>query len=239
MKKKHAHTEHRAGVVPQEEASEEVLCKKIQDELSKSVFGPEGRKQFSRGLDLILEDLKNHCTPVEWETMQQECTSGVLKWCEMSDQEASSIEELIEKVEQAPDTLQQVLNLSEKTMEAMYQSGLRYFEGKQWQAAKDVFWVLAILSPLRPNLWIALGLMDQQEGKFEEALEHFAKAMLLSDNDLLPYFYVAECYLSNNQKYLAESTLRAALEIHPTEASDTFLQQKQKMQNWLASPTFK
>ena len=80
----------------------------------------------------------------------------------------------------------------------------------RYNDAEAVLFVLSLLAPDRPHIWISLGIA---RGKIEEdselALLAFDQAILLAPNLVEPYYYAASlAYLKNDKerslKYLSE-----------------------------------
>lgn len=203
----------------------------LRAELTSSSMQPP----FSKGLDLAFEDLERHLSKVELQAIQDECLAGIAQWAALDGSSPSDQPDFMRLVENSPDTMQGLLGLSEKTMDALHQAGTRYFENGLFEEAKAVFWMLLALSPLRHTLWIALGFTAKQSGHIKEALDYFTNAILLAPEDLIPYMQAAECHLALHEKTLAEHTLKGALEITPIESQKDL---PQEIRNWLASPTF-
>lgn len=92
-------------------------------------------------------------------------------------------------------TYQDLLEIPEDAMQAMFERAMRYFDEAHFDEAADCFLFLAVLNPMVSNLWIRSGNAEQALERYEEALEAYSMAMLCDADDPFPHYYSAEIYL--------------------------------------------
>jgi tetratricopeptide (TPR) repeat protein len=169
-------------------------------------------RRIMRGTRLIVDDLRGHLSKVEFGKFQEECDHAIGKIAELSQQKGSFSDEMLDKLEEIPDSLYQFLGFSDQTVEWCYQAGLRQYGATHYKEAAEIFLTLSVLCPMKANVWLSLGLSEKQWFHYPEALEAFGMAAIMDGQSPLPLIYSAECYLDSNDSAKAEGLLQCALE---------------------------
>jgi Flp pilus assembly protein TadD len=95
------------------------------------------------------------------------------------------------------------------------EAGIMYRDGKNFQAARDVFSGMKTLFPRHEVPEILLGTVDFQQGNFESAENHYRKALELNSRSALAYAHLGEAALFRKDKESARAHLRTAMTIDP------------------------
>lgn len=173
-------------------------------------LGADIKERIDSGFELIVKDIESNLSQVEIDNIKKEFNEGIPKLCEAINHK---------KEEQAyennlPLSPQVIMCLSNTTIESFYSVGMRYFNGKSFEPASHVFYVLTILDFYRHNLWLAYGLAEQNCGHLEMALQAYAKAALTDGQSPLPYIYSVECCLKIGEEQQATSYIDLALDAY-------------------------
>jgi type III secretion system low calcium response chaperone LcrH/SycD len=99
-----------------------------------------------------------------------------------------------------------------KEAETIYASAYSLYETSQYSQAGDIFLQLIFSNSFEQKYWRGLAASRQMESKFEEALHAWSLVALLVEQDPLPHFYAAECFISLKNKEEALIALLAAEE---------------------------
>ncbi len=96
-------------------------------------------------------------------------------------------------------TLQQHFDISNDTLMTFYNCGQSLFKDEKFDDAAGIFRFLTALNPLFGSFWLALGITEQRQGRFDEALCAYSIAIVADgDRDFLPYLHSVECYLERD-----------------------------------------
>lgn len=109
-------------------------------------------------------------------------------------------------------TIQELFELTDQTIKALYAAAKYLYDKKEYQKAADSFGVLTILNPCYQTFWLALGHSEYFLGHFEQALTAYAMASHLHPEDPHPYIFSAQCYEYLNDKMNAVNSLEVAFE---------------------------
>lgn len=170
------------GLEPQK-----VWEQKLRTNLMDLFSGEAVLNKMNEGFEAISENL----TPVEIEKISEEWRRGVELWIEKS----KSKEE-----KEPPLCLQEIMELSEETLGRFYTAGNYFFEHQEYHKASDIFYVIISLDPRRYNCWMALGLSEVHQQRWEPALISFSMASIMNIESPYPYLYSAECCLRDHRK---------------------------------------
>lgn len=88
----------------------------------------------------------------------------------------------------------------------LYSLGFNLYQREDYFTSKQIFQRLVLSRPHEKKFWMALGACHQMTRQFEEALESWAMASFIENEDPLPHFHATECYLaleSLDDAYLA------------------------------------
>lgn len=185
--------------------SKEVWKKKNSTELMDLFSGGSAMDKTIAGFEAINEDLEVHLSTVDRERISQEWEHGVEAWIAKS-------KKIEEQTTPPPESLMEILELSENTFNDFYQAANRYFKQKDFQKASDAFYSIAGLDARRYNVWISLGLSEAHNQRFEPALISFSIASIIDPAAPEPYLFSAECCLKDNRREEARIYLDLAEE---------------------------
>ncbi len=125
-----------------------------------------------------------------------------------------AIEESIKKIKSSTEqdkSYQQILGLSEATMEAFYQAAKYLYEQQHYEEASALFQLLIALSGKEPLFWLALGNSEYYCQRYESALIAYAIAGHIDPFDPACHLYSCKCYEELRQLDKARNALALAL----------------------------
>lgn len=106
--------------------------------------------------------------------------------------------------------LQDACGLSNSSLEALYEQAYdHYTSGRGLEAARS-FGLLIALNPFQQKFWMGLAASQHLEQQYEKALQAYALAALLDDQDPVPHYHAAQCYLAMGNKRDAIKALELA-----------------------------
>ena len=97
------------------------------------------------------------------------------------------------------------------TMEKFYQGAYNLFHQQEYRKAADAFVFLTTLNPYVHNYWLGLGMAEQLEGGYQEALLAYAMAILSDGSNPVTHYHSATCYRALNDKQSALQSLEMAI----------------------------
>lgn len=104
-------------------------------------------------------------------------------------------------------------DLSEEEMENVYALGYNHFICGNYNKARDVFIKLASFAPSKAYYWRALGAVNQQMKKYDEAIGSYDKAIANDSMELISYIYRAETKILSGNQEAGISDLNQAIKI--------------------------
>ncbi len=113
---------------------------------------------------------------------------------------------------QANKTLEQILVFKPSTMDKFYAVAEQLYEKKAYQEASEVFFFLATLNPHEQSYWIGLGLANQMNTHYEEAIDAYEMAITCEITQPMPYFYLAKCLFAIHDRESAMQALDLTLD---------------------------
>lgn len=149
-------------------------------------------KRIETGFSVIAKQL-NEIDPHAFDKILAEWTHGA----ELFMKELKSVNTAQGSPEEQASaaTLQEMLGISNETIELFYRCGSALYEKNAFQEASDAFFVVAFLNYTQANPWIAMGLASQKNHQLEDALNAYAMANLVDCTTAVPQIYSAECYV--------------------------------------------
>lgn len=201
---------------------------KAEQELFDLLSAKPLRERFDRGFESIVDQLLTLVSPKEFELVRMEWRQAVEKIVTIFKvyQDSGVLKDIDgEKF----DILQELLGISDTTLNLFYKCGCNLYDRRRFQEASDVFFVVAFLNAGRSNPWISMGLAAKQTGNIEEALRSFAMASIADPHSAIPQIYAAESYIEVQQFREAVAALELAAEI----ARDNPNQNNPKMHNYI------
>lgn len=147
---------------------------------------------------------------------------------------------LFEELKQAPDrlsnwfsdplrdeetTLQEVMGLSDETMQAIYAIALQLHTEEKIDAFGDVSLFLNSIAPFEPNYAVCAAIYFEAKEELKTASEYYEWARLLAPD--APHAYLYGAYCASAQGNQAEAT-RLLRQLDTIKGDDSQLQQMQK-----------
>lgn len=199
---------------------EKVWRENVRKELTDACTGKEIRIRLDSAQNVILEDLKSHLSKVEFEKFQENWKQGLDKILSdtLQPQAAGTL----------PPTLQSLMGITEETLSKLYDVGVRCYKSKDFVKAADVFFFITLIDYLRHNVWISLGLSEQQNLHWDLALAAFGMAVMTNADDPVSYLQSAECSLALQNSVEAKQYLdlaEASIKKAPENSRKVFLDQ--------------
>lgn len=94
-----------------------------------------------------------------------------------------------------------------------YATAFGLYEKGDYRGAAQLFTQLVLTDPFSVHYWQGLASSKQMAKEYHAAVHAWSLAALLRENDPLPHFHAAECFLSLDEKEDALKALDAALEL--------------------------
>jgi hypothetical protein len=179
--------------------SREDWIKKTRAELYTFLSDKEGSEKFELGMNAIIEDLEKNLGKEEVDRISKEWKAGVEKWFSKMSPHNGNEEE------QKTVTLQELMEISEQTLEEFYDAATRYYKNRDFQRASAAFYVVNCMDYRRHNVWISIGLCEMHDHNWDKAIFSFGMASLTDMTSPYPYLYSANCCCQN--KHFSEATV--------------------------------
>ena len=138
---------------------------------------------------------------------------------------AESIQEKIEKgiemlqkdrLEEAKMFFQEVLDNPDAAIDHFLSIGDAYLRKKIWKTAQEVFAKAIEKDPNSIHILNRMAISLRKDGKFNEAVEIYRKAIMLSPQDEGLYYNAARLFLEMGRPLASEKALNKALAINPS-----------------------
>lgn len=126
-------------------------------------------------------------------------------------------------VEEGVIDLQSHFKISDRFMEVYKIAGSNLMLEDKKEDAAEVFYCLALLSPLEPSIWLLLGNAFFHCKKYEEALISYTTASLHDTNDPRPHLWSAHALQALEQIEPAIISVENAIKVIGYPAKDEFL----------------
>lgn len=128
------------------------------------------------------------------------------------------------------DFIQSALDIPEKEMGQFYHEGHQFFSAKNYEQAAKYFFSLVLFDQARYEYWLSLAHALFFMEKYEKALQAYAAASLLKQDDPNPPYYGGICLLMLGKNEEALHAFDASIEIAHQEGNskieDSAKQQK-------------
>lgn len=109
------------------------------------------------------------------------------------------------------ETNQKLLGISDEVLEKYYQTAWRFLEDKNWFDAMDSFLFLSFLNPYVHAFWIGLGLAEQSQQKYNDALIAYTMAEATNPSDPVAYANAYQCGIALGEHEYARFSLKKAI----------------------------
>ena len=109
-------------------------------------------------------------------------------------------QQLLEWLEQGK-SLQDIFGFSDEALIEFYEAAKKIFEQKRFCEAIKAFTFLTNLAPNVPAFWLGLGIAQQNNKEWEQAILSFQAAYELEQINFIPYKLCIECLIEiGNEK---------------------------------------
>jgi len=109
----------------------------------------------------------------------------------------------------------QKLGRDEEARSSLEMAAEIHMERNQNNEAEEIFNTVLALRPDTTNVYNSLGIIYRRQGRLEEALKAYEKALKVHQNDEYIYFNTARVHLDLGDSLTAQKYLRHALKINP------------------------
>lgn len=123
-------------------------------------------------------------------------------------------------------TNQKILGVSDEVLERYYQTAWRLLEEKNWFDAMDAFLFLNFLNPFVHAFWIGLGIAQQSQKKYSDALVAYTMAEATDPTDPVAFANAFQCGLAIGEHDFAKYSLEKAIECCADKPEFADLKQK-------------
>lgn len=110
-------------------------------------------------------------------------------------------------------SVQRALDIPDEALDKYYEISCKLLRDKHYEDAACAFTFLCFLTPLYSSFWQGLGIAEQFQEHYEEAVVAYLKAIETSSNDLAPYANLAQCFLALGEKKAAQFIIDKGLEL--------------------------
>jgi len=126
------------------------------------------------------------------------------------------------KAHQQMGFIYQKMGRTEEAKASLEKAAEIHLERNQNNEAEEIFNTVLRLRPDTTNVYNSLGIIYRRQGRLEDALQAYEKALKVHQDDECIHFNAARVYLDMNNPVLAQKQLRLALKINPdfSEAID-------------------
>jgi tetratricopeptide (TPR) repeat protein len=128
-------------------------------------------------------------------------------WVGSNKKSAAAEKELAEKV-LSKGSFQEALGLPEASIEQFYDYAEDLLLEERFEDAAAVLFVLTLLCPDRPSVWISYGINKHHSEEYEMALSAYEHASILAPELVEPYVYAAQCAVRLEKKEVALKYLK-------------------------------
>lgn len=109
-------------------------------------------------------------------------------------------------------TFQEILEFDDAAMERFYQVARGLLDVQRHKDAADAFLFLTTLNPFVSAYWIGLGMCEQLQEEYKQALVAYAMAAISDRHSPVPLYYSAACHHALNDTDQALRSLEMAIE---------------------------
>lgn len=110
-------------------------------------------------------------------------------------------------------TFQELLGIEEESMDSFYQKARSLLEAGRHRDAGDVFIFLTTLNPFVSAYWLGLGMCEQFEEEYKQALIAYSMASIGDRTNPTPLYYAAACHHACGDISRALTSLESAIEV--------------------------
>ena len=181
--------------------------KQILETLSFNDFS----KNMDKAVEIIMDRLPKMVSKGEWEQIVDEFSH-----IEQNFQENSAIE----LQEESFITNQQLMGISDKTLNSIYTLGRTLVEEKSFDQALNIFHALCFFNPWVGEYWLGLGMCLFNMNEYDQALEILNMAQILQPDKAAGFIYSAFCHFKLNQLNLLQEDIKRIEEVFSQSAEE-------------------
>lgn len=137
--------------------------------------------------------------------------------------EAKSLAKLLTERLLKGDSLQQAMQIPDETLQAFYDYSQDLFVEGRFEDADAVLFVISLLAPDRPAVWISQGLAQEKLQQYKAARMLFEHASILDPALAEPYYFAAVCARAQNDIEAAKNYLAGLLKLGNTRKEDAHI----------------
>ncbi|MBA3958362.1 MAG: tetratricopeptide repeat protein [Parachlamydiaceae bacterium] len=129
--------------------------------------------------------------------------------------------------------VQKLLAISDETLQRYYEVSSQLLKENQWSQARDAFRFLTFLNPYVHSFWMGLGIAEQTQGNFEQAIIAYMLGEVTDPNDPIVHANALQCYVALGDKALAGRAYQIALDL--CDSSEGYTELKENLLNYRRS----
>lgn len=190
-------------------------AKQWKNEHRKQILETLNLNDFSINMDkaveIIMDRLPKMVPKADWERIVDEFSH-----IEQNFQENS----VKEQEDGAIVTNQQLMGISDETLNSIYLLGRTLVEEKSFDNALNVFHALCFFNPWVGEYWLGLGICLFHLNEYDQALEILNMAQILQPDKAAAFIYSAFCHLKLNQSDLVNEDIKQIEEVFSQSAEE-------------------
>lgn len=109
-------------------------------------------------------------------------------------------------------TFQEILGYSDEAMKRFYEVAHRLLAGQRYKEAGDGFVFLTTLNPYVPEYWLGLGMCEQLQQEYEQAIVAYAMVIIGNRHQPIAHYHTAACHHAMGDRDRALQALERCLE---------------------------
>lgn len=121
-----------------------------------------------------------------------------------------------------------IINLSDEVLDKYYAISRKLLSEKRYKEAAKAYTFLTFLTPLHSSFWLGLGIAEQSQEDYNEALAAYMMAIETNPDNLAPYANCAQCCIALNENSTAKRLCEKALELPSIEEGDDLIKNQIK-----------
>jgi type III secretion system low calcium response chaperone LcrH/SycD len=134
--------------------------------------------------------------------------------------------EILRRYVEEGKTFQEILEFDDDTMRRFYYVARALLESHRHRDAADAFLFLTTLNPFVASYWIGLGMCEQFQEEFKQALVAYAMATVSDRQNPTPFYYAAACHYALNDIDQALRSLALAIEMADEQEDYTDIRER-------------
>jgi tetratricopeptide (TPR) repeat protein len=112
-----------------------------------------------------------------------------------------------------PTSLARAISVTSDSIAALILLGYRFYQQGKLNDSQDIFEGIVLLDATNPYAYGILGSIQQQQGRYEKAIECFTIALMLHPADINSLTNRGECYLHQGMLAKAAEDLKKAVSL--------------------------